>query len=199
LRHLYHDIGRATTFIASGWTERRGLAHEWFVGCEYVNPDFIARDEFGDWNSTTAVLQAANVAQERRERCLTESRSLAFESVFSAPDKVDFVRRALAANFFTRMFFVATTDPSINAERVARRVMQGGHDVPIQKIIARHFRSIANCSLVAREVDRLYLYDNSVDGEQAKLVLRASKGSIVRQYCAVPEWMEPIADMLNQA
>jgi predicted ABC-type ATPase len=121
-----------------------------------VNPDFIARDEFGDWNSVTAIHQAANVAQVRRERCLAEGRSLAFESVFSAPDKVDFVRRAQAAGFFIRVFFVATGDPSINAARVARRVMQGGHDVPIQKIIARHFRSIANCSLVAREVDRLY-------------------------------------------
>jgi predicted ABC-type ATPase len=177
----------------------RGLAHEWFAGCEYVNPDFIARDEFGDWNSVTAIHQAANIAQERRERCLSENRSLAFESVFSAPDKVDFVRRAQAAGFFTRVFFVATGDPSINAARVARRVMQGGHDVPIQKIIARHFRSIANCSLVAREVDRLYLYDNSVDGEQARLVLRASKGIVVKQYCTVPEWMESIANMLSQA
>ena len=67
----------------------RGLAHEWFAGCEYVNPDFIARDEFGDWNSATAVLQAAVAAQERREVCLATNRSLAFESVFSAPDKVD--------------------------------------------------------------------------------------------------------------
>ena len=38
----------------------RGLAHEWFDGCEYVNPDFIARDTYGDWNSATAVKQAAN-------------------------------------------------------------------------------------------------------------------------------------------
>jgi predicted ABC-type ATPase len=171
----------------------RGLAHEWFSGCEYVNPDFIARDQFGDWNSQTAVLQAANLASELRESCLSGHRSLAFESVFSAPDKVDFMRRAQAAGFFTRVFFVATSDPAINAARVARRVMQGGHDVPIQKIIARYFRSIANCALVASEVDRLYLYDNSVDGEQAKLVLRASKGVIIKQYCSVPEWMEPIA------
>lgn len=177
----------------------RGLAHEWFTGCEYVNPDFIARDEFGDWNSPTAILQAANVAQERRERCLTDRRSLAFESVFSASDKVDYVRRAAAAGFFTRVFFVATADPTINAARVARRVMQGGHDVPIQKIIHRYFRSIANCSLIAREVDRLYLYDNSVDGEQATLVLRANSGIIVNQYCAVPEWMRPIASALNKA
>lgn len=175
----------------------RGLAHEWFAGCEYVNPDFIARDEFGDWNSESAVLQAADLASKRRERCLAEHRSLAFESVFSAPDKVDFVRRAQAAGFFTRVFFVATRDPSINAARVARRVMQGGHDVPIQKIIARHFRSIANCALVAREVDRLYLYDNSVDGEQAALVLRANKGKVIKQYCPLPEWAAPIAELLD--
>lgn len=24
------------------------LRHEWMGGCEYVNPDYIARDEFGD-------------------------------------------------------------------------------------------------------------------------------------------------------
>jgi len=23
----------------------RGVAHEWFAGCQYINPDFIARDE----------------------------------------------------------------------------------------------------------------------------------------------------------
>jgi predicted ABC-type ATPase len=175
----------------------RGLAHEWFAGCEYINPDFIARDEFGDWNSPDAVLRAANLAQERRERCLAEHRSLAFESVFSGVDKVDFVRRAQGAGFFTRVFFVATSDPAINAARVARRVMQGGHDVPIQKIISRHFRSIANCALIAREVDRLYLYDNSIDGEQAALVLRASNGKIVKQYYPLPEWMTPIVEALQ--
>ncbi len=175
----------------------RGLAHEWFAGCEYVNPDFIARDEFGDWNSESAILQAADLASKRRELCLAEHRSLAFESVFSAPDKVDFLRRAQAVGFFTRVFFVATRDPSINAARVARRVMQGGHDVPIQKIIARHFRSIANCALVARELDRLYLYDNSVDDEQAALILRANKGKVIKQYCPLPEWAAPIVELLD--
>lgn len=175
----------------------RGLAHEWFAGCEYINPDFIARDEFGDWNSPQAIYQAATLAQQRRERCIAEQRSLAFESVFSAPDKVDFLRNAQAAGYFTRVFFMATSDPSINAARVARRVMQGGHDVPIQKIITRYFRSIANCALIAPEVDRLYLYDNSVDSAEAALVLRAAEGKIVKQYRPVPEWMMPIAEQLE--
>lgn len=177
----------------------RGLAHEWFDGCEYVNPDYIARDTYGDWNSTTAVKQAADEAQRRRECCVEERRSLAFESVFSGVDKVDFIRRAISLGFFTRLFFVGTADPAINAARVARRVMQGGHDVPIPKIIGRYYKSIANCAAVAREVERLYLYDNSADGADATLVLRAARGVIVKTYCEPPEWMAPIVDVLEAA
>jgi predicted ABC-type ATPase len=61
----------------------RGLLHQWFGGCEYVNPDLIAQQELGDWNDPAAVLQAARIATERREACLREGRSLAFETVFS--------------------------------------------------------------------------------------------------------------------
>ena len=170
----------------------RGLSHEWFGGCEYINPDTIAQDEFGDWNSDSAVRKAANVAQERRERAIREHRSLAFETVFSGADKVEFLRAAQREGFFVRLFFVGTEDPTINASRVARRVMQGGHDVPISKIISRYFKSIANCAAVAREVDRLYLYDNSVDGVEPRLIARASSGQILRRNSPEPAWLEPI-------
>lgn len=175
----------------------RGLAHEWFSGCEYINPDFIARDEFGDWNSPEAVLKALQLAEARRENCLAERRNLAFETVLSGADKVEFIRRAHQLGYFIRVFFVATSDPAINAARIARRVMQGGHDVPIPKIISRYFRSIAQCALIAPSVDRLYLYDNSVDGEEAVLILRASEGKIVKSYLLPPEWMAPIISALE--
>lgn len=88
----------------------QGLAHEWFEGCDYINPDLIARDEFGDWNSRKAILQAATLATQRREQCLAEGKSLAFETVFSAPDKVEFLYRAHQQGYFIRVFFVATSD-----------------------------------------------------------------------------------------
>lgn len=176
-----------------------GLAHQWFAGCEYVNPDLIAQRELGDWNDPSAVLQAAQLATERRETCLREHRSLAFETVFSAPDKVDFVRRGIAAGFFVRLFFVGTDSPDINAARVARRMLQGGHEVPIRKILDRWARSIANCALVATLVDRLYLYDNSVDGRAAHLVLRANQGTVARQYEPTRPWMAPILAAISGA
>jgi len=175
----------------------RGLAHEWFAGCQYINPDFIARDEFGDWNSPDAILKAAQLASQLREDCLANGQSMAFETVFSAPDKVEFLYRAKQQGYFIRVFFVATADPSINASRVARRVMQGGHDVPIPKIINRYFRSIAQCVVISPWVDRLYLYDNSIDGAEAALILRATEGKITKLYQPAPDWMTPILEILE--
>ena len=175
----------------------QGLAHTWFEGCEYMKPDLIARDEFGDWNSPSAVLKAAQAAKIRRERALADRRSLAFETVFSADDKVDFLRAARQAGFFVRLFFVGTVDPTINAGRVARRVMEGGHDVPIGKIVSRYFTSIANCATVAREVDRLYLYDNSVENREPTLILRASEGQAIKRYAPPLPWMDSIVAALK--
>lgn len=164
------------------------LRHEWMGGCEYVNPDYIARDEFGDWNAPDAVRKAALKAAEIRERCLLEGRSLAFETVLSMPDKLDFIQRARQSGFFVRLFFVGTDNPTINAKRVAQRVMEGGHDVPISKIIARYTRSLANCAVAARIADRAYIYDNSVDDTSAKLLFRTSEGKLVKLYDDINPW-----------
>ena len=172
----------------------------WFTQrCVYVNPDFIARDEFGDWNAPDAVIQAARRAAEIREGCLVQSRSLAFETVMSAPDKLEFIRRAREAGFFVRLFFVGTDDPSINAKRVAMRVMEGGHDVPIPKIIGRYTKSLAYCSVVAWLADRTYVYDNSVDGGRAKLLFRASRGRLIKIYGEINPWAREIAQRLLPA
>jgi len=164
------------------------LRHEWMGGCEYVNPDFIAKEQFGDWNSPDAVIKAANRAEEVREKCLKEGRSLAFETVLSMPDKIDFIQRAKQAGFFVRLFFVGTDNPSINAKRVAMRVMEGGHDVPITKIITRFTRSLVNCSVAAKIADRAYIYDNSVDNAAARLLFRTSKGELIKHYANINPW-----------
>jgi len=173
------------------------LRHEWMGGCEYVNPDYIARDVFGDWNAPDAVTKAADRAAEVRERCLGERRSLAFETVLSMPDKLEFIQRAKQAGFFVRLFFVGTDDPSINAKRVAMRVMEGGHDVPIGKIIARYTRSLANCSVAARIADRAYIYDNSIEGAPARLLFRTSDGTLIKRYGNVNLWASEILSEID--
>lgn len=169
------------------------LQHEWTEDAVYVNPDQIAKDKFGDWNSPEAIMQSVKYCETLREDCLRERKSLIFETVLSADDKLDYIRRAHDAGFFIRFFFVATSHPSINASRIARRVMKGGHDVPITKVISRYYKSILNCRRVSQIVDRTYIYDNSIDNQEARLLFRMVDGKVFKRYTAdMPEWAETI-------
>jgi predicted ABC-type ATPase len=168
------------------------LKHEWIEGCEYVNPDNIARDVFGDWNSPDAVMNAARYATDVREKCIAEGRSLIFETVLSAPDKLTFIEQAKRNGYFIRLFFISTDSPQINAARIVRRVQTGGHDVPIPKIISRYYKSITNCGLLAPIVDRLYVYDNSVEDVFPQLLFRATDGELTKQYVPIHDWASVI-------
>ena len=172
------------------------LKHEWVEGCEYINPDFIARDKFGDWNSQEMIIKAAQFAETWREQCLENHSSLIFETVLSASDKINFIQRAKEQNYFIRLFFIGTDNPQINALRIAQRVMQGGHDVPIQKIISRYYKSIANCILLSKIVDRLYVYDNSIENGLTELLFRVNDGKLVKQYASMHEWARMIFESI---
>lgn len=170
----------------------------WSEGVEYLNPDEVAQDRFGDWNSPKAVLAAAQWTDSRREDLLALGRGIAFETVFSTDAKVDFVARAKDRGYFVRVFFIGTSDPRINAARVAGRVMAGGHSVPIEKIVARYVRSLANLSAAIRLADRVYVYDNSVDDVEAKLCVRTQEGRLGKIYGSLPEWVERATDGLER-
>ena len=174
----------------------RILKHEWMEDAVYINPDIIAQEKFGDWNSREAVLKSIQYCEALREECLKNMKSLIFETVLSADDKLDFIKRAKEAGFFIRIFFVSTEHPSINASRIARRVMKGGHDVPISKIISRYYKSIVNCMKASKFADRTYVYDNTEENAEAKILFRMTDGKLAKQYIAeLPMWTAPILNV----
>lgn len=176
------------------------LIHERWIGDDmtYINPDNIAQDEYGSWNTEEAVVKAAIRAEQLRRECLEKEQSFAFETVFSADEKIKFLKEAVLKGYFIRLFFVSTTSPEINSARVARRVLEGGHSVPIEKIISRYAKSIANCEVVAGLVDRLYVYDNSINDKDPSILFRSESGALKKQYQdVVPEWSERILGSLK--
>ena len=166
------------------------VRYEWSPGAEYINPDIIAEARFGGWNNPEAVLQAARWAAERREALLIQGSGMAFETVFSAPDKLEFLRRAKKRGYFMRLFFIGTTDPEINLRRVQQRVDKGGHGVPKNKIVSRYYGAMENLYAALEFVDRAYLYDNSVDTYNATLYARTQDGQLRRRYHQPPAWVE---------
>ncbi len=183
------------------------LQHPWSAGCRYINPDQIAKEQFGDWNSNDAMLKAAQEATRQREENLNSHVNFAFETVMSTEDKLLFLKKARDLGYFIRLFFIGTNDPSININRVAKRYASGGHCVPTEKIISRYFKSIAICAQAVPHVQRAYIYDNSQDietmapgKEYMPLVFRASDGVVVKAYeTPYPGWTYPILRELQFA
>ena len=156
-----------------------------------ANPPIIfARASRNPW------LNAARWTAQRREELLSAGLGIAFETVLSADDKIDFMRRARDSGYFLRLFFVGTDDPRINAARVAGRIMTGGHAVPIEKIVSRYVRSMANIKIVARIAHRVYLFDNSIDNVDARLCARIEDGALRKVYGVQPRWVESATDGL---
>lgn len=165
------------------------MQNEWTADFVYINPDNIAQYQFGDWNSSEAVLQAAKEATRLRNECLDSRRSFVFETVFSSMEKVEFVRRAKAKGFFVRFFYVCTESPEVNVRRIYKRYLEGGHEVPISKIVSRYYKSLANAATILQEVDRAYIYDNSVDDATPQLLFRTIDGKVAKRYVEnFPEW-----------
>ena len=88
-----------------------------------------------------------------------------------------------------RLFYVCTSDPAINVVRITQRYMNGGHEVPISKIISRYYKSLLNAAKAISFVDRAYIYDNSVDNQLPSLLYRTTDGQLFKQYTNdIPQW-----------
>ena len=122
---------------------------------DYINADEIKKHLKCD------DLQAAQIAEQQRERCLEQNREFCFETVMSTERNLNLLKRAKAKGYFIRCYYVLTVDPMINVARVRERVSTGGHGVPEDKIIARYDRAMALVKDVVEVSDICHIYDNS--------------------------------------
>ncbi len=129
---------------------------------EYICPDIYASELFSDIEDVyERYTQAMDFAAYKRERLLSLGRSMIMETVLSRSDKLDFVVHAREKGYRIVSIFVGTESADINCARVRKRVTEGGHDVPEDKLRERYARSMQNLPLLAECSDELYVYDNS--------------------------------------
>ena len=169
-------------------------------GLTYINPDVVAEEQFDGWNDPESIKKAADLCQKLRYECLESRQSLMFETVFSSPEKIAFVKEAIAKGFFIRVFFVCTEDPSINAARINLRVRSGGHGVDNGKITSRYIKAIRQIKEILPELDSCHFIDNSIDNQPPRKVFKTKKGVLAKVYQDdIPEWTKAIlASVKNQ-
>jgi len=122
---------------------------------------------------------------------VAQRESFVFETVLSDPvgDKVDFLRRAADDGYTVVMCFIGVDGPEVSEERVAMRVLQGGHDVPSDKLVARFPRTLANLRRAVDALAHVLVYDNSDLARPFRLVAEFEDGRTVRRAADAPGWV----------
>jgi predicted ABC-type ATPase len=160
-------------------------AHLEPVGLRFINADDLAR-ELG-----VGAYEAAEIAGSLRATLLEQGESFVFETVFSDPvgEKVAFLGRAGAKGYTVVLCFIGIDGPEVSKERVAMRVLQGGHDVPSSKLEERFPRTLENLARAVREVPHVLVFDNDDLARPFRMVARFEKGVMVERHAPVPRWV----------
>jgi predicted ABC-type ATPase len=163
-------------------------AHVQPTGLRFVNADVLV----GALNVDDDV--AARLAGAWRRELVNLCESFAFETVFSDPvgDKLDFLKQTAAAGYSVVLCFIGLESAAMSRDRVAMRVSQGGHDVPIEKLTARFPRILRNLKSAIRDLPHVLVFDNSELAQPFRQVAAFDGGILTSPAKSLPAWLSPL-------
>ena len=157
----------------------------------FYNADSIA-EGLGDANSVELQLRArALIDRELAER-LANGEGFGFESTWSGASRPAIVRDAANRGYQTRAVFLGTNAAHINIERVRRRVLEGGHNVPESEIRRPWDQAFANLLAMWDAIETIDVLDSSRDPVQ--LIAEKRDGETSTLASGLPAWAERIAE-----
>jgi predicted ABC-type ATPase len=126
----------------------------------FINADLFEREHLQHIVDAVQRSQAARRwADAQRAIKLAEGESFVSETVFSHESKLALIADALAQGYVVALYVVALDDLQRLLARVQRRVQEGGHSVPPDKILARYPRTLSHLSHAVSLATVAYLYE----------------------------------------
>ena len=164
------------------------LASKLNFSCDFINADYCEKKFFNrvkDKNEREklAIFQVGKAISES----IKQNISFAFETVFSTVQIPSFLSKAKKQGYQITLHFIATENPDINISRVAKRVSEGGHDVPKEKIVERYGKSIAILPALLEFVDTATLYDNS---HKNLIPFLVKENGEIKLIDVLPKWID---------
>ena len=110
---------------------------------EFANADEMARG-LNPLNPDGQAVAAGKLMLRRMEQLTNSGKSFAFETTASGLTHVKIIHACKAAGFTTELLFVYLASADMAAQRVAKRVRNGGHAIPPDVIARRYTKGIHN-------------------------------------------------------
>jgi predicted ABC-type ATPase len=141
---------------------------------EFVNADEIAKG-LSPFQPDKVAVEAGRIMISRINNLLEDELSFAFETTLATKSYKNKILLAKNKGYTVTLLFFWLQTIDLAKERVATRVLEGGHDIPKDVIQRRYINGIKNLfSIYIPIVDELMIFDNS----QMKSELIASKSTM---------------------
>ncbi len=153
---------------------------------EFVNADEIAKG-LSPFAPETVAIQAGKLMLERIETLLDEKVSFAIETTLATRSYKNLVERAKAMGYEVQLLFFWLESPAMACRRVAKRVREGGHDIPKDVIHRRYWLGLSNFfNIFISIVDYWALYDNNFNADliaDSDEICDCSKFNLIEESC----------------
>ncbi|MCQ2268616.1 MAG: zeta toxin family protein [Bacteroidaceae bacterium] len=110
---------------------------------EFVNADEIAKG-LSPFNPENVAIEAGRLMLQRIDTLVSGSESFAIETTLSTKSYSKLIEKAKSNGFQIQLLFFWLPTPEHAIERVAQRVKEGGHNIPIEVIRRRYQAGIEN-------------------------------------------------------
>lgn len=157
----------------------------------FVNLDEIARG-LSPLDAGLARLAAGRVALLRARELIRLDATFSMESTLSGQAHYKLVAEAARAGYRFGLLYFSVARPDTCLERVARRVAEGGHDVPAADVRRRFRRGAARFELYAAVAERWRVLNN--EGLSPRV---AAEGERERTTFRDPELLTPLPEPLR--
>lgn len=160
----------------------------------FINADLFEREHLQHITDPVRRSQAArDWADAQRAIKLVGGESFASETVFSHESKLALLDEALAQDYVVALYIVALDDPQRLLARVQRRVREGGHFVPPDKILARYPRTLSNLSHAVGLATVAYLYEARDLEDGGPFMVAMCEGVKVTTFADhLPRWTQTV-------
>lgn len=142
----------------------------------FVNLDEIARG-LSPLKPELAERDAARIALAKARDFIKSGEVFSMETTMSGHVHLALMQEARANGLSPCLLYFSVRDPEICMQRIARRVAEGGHDVPEDVVRRRFERSHSNLGTYTTAADLWRVYEAS--GPRPCLAAEGERGSLV--------------------
>ena len=155
---------------------------------QFINADDIALERSPS-NPEAAAVAAGREMLSRLHELARQRQSFAFETTLATRHFATWLDGLLRNGYSVHIVFLWLPSPEMARERVERRVIEGGHDVPESIVRRRYRRGLRNFFDLYQPLATTWqMYDNSAGS--APLLIAAGSGRTVDRVSDPRIWAE---------